>query len=68
MAIIYTKAGDYHLPDVRLRDPPNPVSQTGIGIMRRSYLQELRPVIYVRLLPTEELFPHRYGVHSEAEE
>jgi hypothetical protein len=68
MAIVYTKSGDYYLPDVRLRDPPNPKSLTKYGIMRRSYLQKNRPVTYVRLLLTDELFPHLYGGQSEAEE
>ena len=56
--IDYIPAGEYLLPAITLRDPPDAEPLTKYGLMRRSYLKEHRPILYNQLLLQEKLYPH----------
>ena len=63
MELIYTRAGDYEIPNIAL-------SQTGsighYGRLRREYLREHRPAIFNTLVLSERLFPHLQEVEWQA--
>ncbi|GHV41940.1 hypothetical protein FACS189490_09850 [Clostridia bacterium] len=58
--LMYTQAGDYLLPNIRLSEPPReetpPLGR--YGRMRKAFLKEHRKITYSRMLLSEELFPH----------
>jgi len=66
--ITYTLAGDYLLPNIFLRDPPNAEPPTQYGMMRKNFLKEHRLILYNRLLLSEELYPHCREVQKLAHE
>ncbi|MCD8383899.1 MAG: TnpV protein [Clostridiales bacterium] len=57
MDITYTKCGDYYLPNIALSDTTH-YHIGKYGRMRRTFLQEHRPIQYSDLVLTEKLFPH----------
>ncbi len=57
MNITYTKCGDYYLPNIALSDTTD-YHIGKYGRMRRTFLQEHRPIQYSDLVLTEKLFPH----------
>ena len=63
MELTYTRAGDYEIPNIALR-------QTGsighYGRLRREYLKEYRPVIFNTLVLSERLIPHLQEVEQRA--
>ena len=65
MELIYTRNGDYEIPNIAL-------SQTGsighYGRLRREYLKEHRPVVFNTLVLSELLFPHLQEVEQQARE
>jgi len=68
--IIYTRVGDYLLPDIALSEPPPELTEPlgRYGRMRRAFLREHRPITYNQLLLTERLFPHLREVQLKAHE
>lgn len=67
MELTYTKNGDYLLPSLKLQPlPERPLNK--YAKMRRSYLQESKPILYSNLVMKEELFPHLYQIDSQAEQ
>ena len=63
MEIMYIRAGDYLLPDIRLREsPPDTESLGRYARMRRAYLCEYRTITYNTLLLSEQLYPHLWGM------
>jgi len=66
--INYIPVGEYLLPAITLRDPPDAEPLTKYGLMRRSYLKNHRPILYTRLLLTERLYPHLRATQRAAEE
>lgn len=55
--LAYTKIGDYFIPDIKLsKQPAQPIGK--YGRMRKAYLQEHRPILWNRLILTEQLYPH----------
>jgi len=66
--IDYIPAGEYLLPAITLRDPPDAEPLTKYGLMRRSYLKEHRPILYNQLLLQEKLYPHLRTAQRAAEE
>ena len=66
--INYFSHGDYLLPCIVLNEPPRELTEpiTKYGAMRRAYLREHRPIIYNRLVLTEQLFPHLREIQREA--
>ncbi|GHU94928.1 hypothetical protein FACS1894208_06850 [Clostridia bacterium] len=67
MELTYTLAGDYYLPNLKLRDPPDAPPIGRYGQMRKAYLKEWRPIIYSRLLLCEELYPHLREIDKASE-
>jgi hypothetical protein len=66
MEITYTLVGDYYLPDLVLSDPPDAPPLERYGELRKRYLREYRPIMYSRLLLSEQLFPHLRKVDEAA--
>ncbi|MCD8011316.1 MAG: TnpV protein [Lachnospiraceae bacterium] len=57
MELTYTKNGDYLIPNLILKESEGkPLGK--YGRMRRTFLQEHRPILYNELSLTEQLFPH----------
>ncbi len=57
MDITYRKCGDYYIPNIVLSDTTH-YHIGKYGWMRRTFLQEHRPIQYSDLVLTEKLFPH----------
>jgi hypothetical protein len=66
--ITYTPVGDYLLPNITLRDPPDAEPLTKYGFTRRSFLREHHQITYNRLLLSERLFPHLREIQQAAQE
>jgi hypothetical protein len=66
--IDYVPVGDYLLPAITLRDPPDAEPLTKYGLMRKSYLKTHRPILYNQLLLAEKLYPHLRATQRAAEE
>ncbi len=65
--LIYTKNGDYLIPDLTLSETQEEARPLGkYGRLRRSYLQEHRPGLYNRLVLSEKLFPHLREIDETA--
>ena len=66
--IDYTRHGDYLLPNIKLSEPPQELTEpiTKYGAMWRSFLREHRPIAYNQLLLSERLFPHLREIQAEA--
>ncbi|MCD7801668.1 MAG: TnpV protein [Clostridiales bacterium] len=56
MDITYTKCGDYYIPNIVFSDTTH-YHIGKYGRMRRTFLQEHRPIQYSDLVLTEKLFP-----------
>jgi len=67
--ITYVCCGDYLLPNIILKEqPPGLVEPLGrYARMRRAYLREHRPILYSKLLLSEQLFPHLYEIDIAAQ-
>ena len=66
--IDYIPVGDYLLPTITLRDPPDAEPLTKYGMVRKRYLKEHKPVGYGLMLTYEELYPHCRTVQRQAQE
>lgn len=63
----YIKNGDYFIPNLVLKEQPQtPLGK--YGRLRRTYLQEHRPVFYNHLLLSEKLYPHLLEIDQAANE
>ena len=63
--LIYSRVGDYLLPNIILSERKGDYPPIGhYGRMRRAFLKEHRPTQYSRLLMTEQLFPHLRDVDA----
>jgi hypothetical protein len=67
MALTYTLTGEYYLPDLTLRDPPNAEPLGRYARLRKAYLREHRPILYSRLILREELFKHLREIDEAAD-
>ena len=54
--ITYTLTGEYYLPDITLRDPPDAPPLGYYGMLHKTYLREHRPILYSQLLLSERLY------------
>ena len=62
----YIRSGDYWIPNLKLESTEErPLNK--YGRMRRSFLQEHRPVQYSILAMQQKLFPHLWEVQEAAE-
>jgi hypothetical protein len=57
MEIEYAQVGDYHLPNLKLSDPPDAPPLGRYGARHKEYLREWKPALYAKLLLTERLYP-----------
>ena len=59
----YMKAGDYSIPNLKLSETP----EIGkYGRMRKKYLKEHRPILWNRLVLSEQLYPHLREIDGTA--
>ena len=61
----YMQVGDVVIPDLTVEET-KPIGRW--GRMRRHYLKEHRPVLYINLLVTGELFTHLYEIDEVSKE
>ena len=63
--LTYTRSGDYWIPDLSLsQQETQPLGK--YGRMRKTYLQEHRPVQWNSLILTEKLYPHLREIDETA--
>ena len=55
--LIYTRVGEYLLPDLALTDAPCASPLGRYGTMHKEYLRREKPALYASLLLTERLYP-----------
>ena len=66
--LTYTKVGDYYIPDLILdEEPEQDVFYGKYGNLRRSYLREHKPKLWMVLVNTGRADDHLTGVEREAE-
>ena len=67
--LTYTKVGDYYIPDLVLdEEPEQDVFYGKYGDLRRDYLQEHRPGLWMVLVNSGKLADHLKGVERMAEQ
>lgn len=67
MKLIYTKVGDYYIPDIKAPNAPNhPIGK--YGRMRKRYLAEHRPVLYEALILNGTLWDHLSEIEKACNE
>lgn len=65
MEMTYTRSGDYLIPDIQLTEQEvRPIGK--YGQMRKAYLKEHRPILWNRLVLSEQLFPHLMEIDETA--
>ena len=65
MKMTYRQNGDYLIPDIRLSEQEDtPIGK--YGQMRKQYLKEHRPILWNRLVLSEQLFPHLREIDGTA--
>ena len=68
-ALTYTKVGDYYIPDLILdEEPEQDVFYGKYGDLRRDYLQEHKPKLWMVLVNSGKLADHLKGVERMAEQ
>ncbi len=65
MELTHTQSGGYLIPNIALKDT-NREPLGKYGRMRRTFLQEHRPILYSELSMTEKLFPHLRDIDETA--
>lgn len=58
--------GDYFIPRIELKPVEDKILNK-YGRMRRTFLQEQKPILFDDLVLTEQLFPHLYEVQEIVE-
>ena len=66
MEIMYSKCGDYLIPDLALQEEELPPIGK-YGRMRKRYLKEQHPVLFSELLLSGQLFPHLVVIDQACE-
>ena len=62
--LTYRKAGDYLIPDLTIEQEGQPLGK--YGRMRKTYLQEHRPILWAQLLLNGTLYPHPQEIDEAA--
>ena len=65
--LTYIKQGDYLIPNLILSQQPEEKPLGKYGRMRRTYLEEHRPVLFNALVLKEKLFPHLREIDETAD-
>ena len=55
--LIYTRVGEYYLPNLKLSDPPDAPPLGKYGMMHKEYLRREKTALYASLLLSERLYP-----------
>ena len=64
--LTYTQCGDYYIPDIRLTHTgTQPLGK--YGRMRRTFLEQNKPMLFNDMVLTETLFPHLWEVQQTCE-
>lgn len=67
--LTYTKVGDYYIPDLILdEEPEQDVFYGKYGSLRRNYLREHRPKLWMVLVNSGKLADHLKGVERMSEQ
>ena len=48
--LTYTKNGDYRIPNLKLSEEPESTPLGKYGMLRKTYLQEHRPILWLSLI------------------
>ena len=64
--LTYTKNGDYRIPDLKLSEEPGSKPLGKYGMLRKTYLQEHRPILWNQMILSETLFPHLREIDETA--
>ena len=64
--LTYTKNGDYRIPDLKLSEDPESKPLGKYGMLRKTYLQEHRPILWNQMILSETLFPHLREIDETA--
>ena len=64
--LTYTKNGDYRIPDLKLSEEPESKPLGKYGMLRKTYLQERRPILWNQMILSETLFPHLREIDEAA--
>ena len=64
--LTYTKNGDYRIPDLKLSEEPESKPLGKYGMLRKTYLQEHRPILWNQMILEETLFPHLLEIDETA--
>ena len=63
--LTYTQVGQVLIPDLQLEHPTTkPLGK--YGKMRRTFLEETKPILFSDLILTEQLFPHLQEIDETA--
>ena len=62
--LTYHQEGDYLIPDLTVPETERPISK--YGRLRRTFLQENRPILFSSLVVTGKLFPHLLEIEDAA--
>lgn len=64
--LTYSKCGDYFIPNIRLtQTSEQPLGK--YGRMRRTFLDEYKPMLFSDMVLTETLFPHLWEIQQTCE-
>ena len=64
--LTYMKNGDYRIPDLKLSEEPGSKPLGKYGMLRKTYLQEHRPILWNQMILSETLFPHLREIDETA--
>ena len=64
--LTYTQYGDYYIPDIKLAHKETQ-SLGKYGRMRRTFLEQNKPMLFNDMVLTETLFPHLWEVQQTCE-
>ena len=64
--LTYTKNGDYQIPDLKLSEELESKPLGKYGMLRKTYLQEHRPILWNQMILSETLFPHLREIDETA--
>ena len=64
--LTYTKNGDYRIPDLKLSEELESKPLGKYGMLRKTYLQEHRPILWNQMILSETLFPHLREIDETA--
>ena len=65
--LTYMKNGDYRIPDLKLSEEPGSKPLGKYGMLRKTYLQEHRPILWNQMILEEALFPHLLEIDQAAQ-